>query len=65
MTLAEKYDTTRTWTEKCHVCGTEIEMCAATWEVIGPYCEGCMGWPVCCCRVRHTGNCKPSVEVKP
>jgi hypothetical protein len=57
MSLAEKYDTAKTWEEVCYFCGKPVEMCAATWEVRGPYHEGCAGFPFCSCEVKHEGDC--------
>ena len=57
MTLAEKYDTTTKWIEPCGSCGVSVEVCNAYLEVVGPYCEGCMGFPVCSCDRPHKGRC--------
>lgn len=57
-----KYDTSRNWDDKCRVCGCNIVLCNAKAEVTGPYCDGCMGWPVCGCKRKHTGDCQPAPE---
>jgi len=57
VSLAEKYDTENKWRETCGVCGVDVEMDNARSEVLGPYCEGCFGWPVCACKTPHTGQC--------
>lgn len=57
MSLAEKYDITNTWEEPCAECGEPVVMCAARWEVLGPYHDGCFGYPACNCKERHQGDC--------
>lgn len=53
----DKYDITHTWEEPCGVCGKPVVMCNATWEVRGPYHDGCFGWPMCSCKKEHQGDC--------
>ena len=60
MSLAEKYDITHTWEEPCSGCGEPVTMTAAKSEVLGPYYEGCFGWPACVCEVAHQGECSES-----
>lgn len=58
MSLAEKYDITKTWEEPCVVCKKPVTMTAARWEVLGVYHDGCFGYPACACAKPHQGNCK-------
>lgn len=62
MSLTEKYDTEKKWTEPCHGCGKPVEMCAATWEVLGVYHTGCFGYPACSCPTQHEGECPPEPQ---
>lgn len=62
----DKYDTTTTWTEPCAECGESLVMTAARWEVLGPYHDGCFGWPACSCATPHRGECPvPEKENEP
>lgn len=55
--IGAKYSTWPRWLERCGLCGMWVEMEAAKWEVLGAYCEGCFGYPVCSCFKCHTGDC--------
>ena len=60
----QKYCTEHPWGGECRECRAPIKMTCARWEVLGEYCEGCFGWPVCECAARHTGEC-PAQESNP
>jgi hypothetical protein len=62
MSLAEKYDITKTWEEPCAACGKPVTMTAARHEVLGAYHEGCFGYPVCDCSEPHQGDCEKQEE---
>ena len=56
-----KYCIDHPWTDACTSCGIEIRMTYATAEVLGTYCEGCFGYPMCGCKNSHRGSCKDPV----
>lgn len=60
--MTYKYAIEPVWYEACCTCASDgvltwCRMCPATWEVRGPYCDGCMGWPTCSCAKKHRGAC--------
>lgn len=57
MSLAEKYDNTKTWEEPCKHCERPVTMTASRFEALGVYHTGCFGWPACGCPMPHQGEC--------
>lgn len=52
-----KWDPDVSWQSTCSQCGCAITTSWGHDEVIGPYCDGCFGYPACSCKKSHTGNC--------
>lgn len=41
----------------CDECGETIVVTNASINVVGTYCSGCFGYPMCACNERHRGEC--------